>query len=745
MKTRQHVLIGVLSLVSLALSVPLQSQALDKQLLVAASRGNVALVKELLGKGANVNADNGHGVTPLWYAADQANVALVKLLLDRKADPNAKDLEYGKSPLRVAAVPWSDIKAPEERKQIVALMLEKGAGTEGDALVDLIRGGYDDAVREIVRRGKAETSYLNQALGAAKRAQQADLVDLLTKAGASEPGPLDTPRAPERLQRLTGAYRSASGQELTLRTSIFEDQLLLERPGVSKTLLLPADLSILRSFDLLTVVRFQANALPPPEVILEVGGRREVFKRTGDVASAAVAARAGRSESAVAAAAPTTPRMRDWPSFRGPAGAGVVENGKAPTSWDVATNVNVRWKQAIPGFAHSSPIAWGNRIFVTTTVPADTANLTFRRGSGEEGGASAYTKDDFMHSWRVFALDRDTGKILWSRVAIEGIPQTARHVKASQANSTPATDGKHLVVFFGSEGLYCYDLDGKLLWKRNLGKMPSGRYLDPSYEWNTAASPIIYKNLIILQLDLADSASIVALDVATGKDVWKTERDEQPSWPTPLIFEGPQRTELITAAPLFTRSYDPATGKELWRLGKHSALSTPTPVAGNGLIFITSGGGTTVQPIYAIKPGGNGDITLEDGADSNEHVVWSKHRGGSYIPTPLFLDGILYLCANNGVITALKAETGERLYQNRLNPGGSFSASPVSADGKLYFASEDGDVFVVRAGPKFEQLAVNPMGEVVMATPAISGDLLLVRTQGHLVAIGESATPTASR
>ena len=682
---------------------------------------------------------------PLWYAADQANVPLVKLLLEHKADPNAKDLEYGKSPLRVAAVPWSDITAPEERKEIVALMLDKGAGIEGDALVDLIRADHFDAVRTIISRGKAQASYLNQALAAAKRGQHADLVELLTKAGAVEPGPLDNARSPERLKRLTGVYRSESGQELTLRQSIYEDQLLLERPGIAKTLLLPADLSILRSFDLLTVVRFQANALPPNEVALEIGGRREAFKRSRDVEADVATARSGRSEGRISTAPSTTPRTRDWPSFRGPAGAGMVDASKPPTVWDVGTKSNVRWKQAIPGFAHSSPITWGNRVFVTTTVPADTANLTFRRNSGEEGGASAYTKDDFKHSWRVYALDRDTGKILWSRVAIEGIPQTARHVKASQANSTPATDGKHLIAFFGSEGLYCYDLDGKLLWKRDLGKMPSGRYLDPSYEWNTAASPIIYKNLIILQLDLADTATISALDITTGKEVWKTERDEQPSWPTPLLYEGPQRTELITAAPLFARSYDPDTGKELWRLGKHSALSTPTPIAGDGLIFITSGGGTTVQPIYAIKPGGTGNITPEDGEDANEHVVWSKHRGGWYIPTPLFLDGILYLCANNGVITALKAETGERVYQNRLDPGSSFSASPVAADGKLYFASEDGDVFVVRAGPKFELLAKNSMGEVIMATPAISGDLLLVRTQGHLVALGEASGSTVSR
>jgi outer membrane protein assembly factor BamB len=605
--------------------------------------------------------------------------------------------------------------------------------------VDLIRGGHIEAAKMIVSRGGADSSYLNQALAAAKRGKHAELVGVLTRAGAVDPGPLDSARSPERLKRLTGVYRSEVGHELTLRPSIYEDQLLLERPGQGRVLLLPADLTILRSFDLKVVVTLEANPLPPPELALEVGGRRDVFRRSGDVAAEPKVARTERSEGRVDRIDPTTPRLREWPSFRGPGGSGVADGSSPPTVWDVEKGINVTWKQKIPGFAHSSPIIWGDRVFVTTTVPVATAKLTFRLGGNEEGGASAYTKDDFPHSWRVYALDKQTGKILWERVAHEGIPQTARHVKASQANSTPATDGKRVVAFFGSEGLYCYDVEGKLLWKRDLGEMPSGRYLDPSYEWNTAASPVIYKNLVILQLDIADGAYITALDITTGKDVWKTERDEQPSWPTPFIYEGTQRTELITAAPLFARSYDPDTGKELWRLGKHSALSTPTPIAGNGLIFITSGGGTTVHPIYAIRPGGNGDITLEDGEDSNDFVVWSKHRGGSYIPTPIFYDGLLYLCANNGVVTAYRPETGERVYQNRVTQGGGFSASPVAGGGRLYFASEDGEVIVVKAGPTFEKLATNSMSEVIMATPAISGDLLIIRTQDHLVALATTA------
>jgi outer membrane protein assembly factor BamB len=404
--------------------------------------------------------------------------------------------------------------------------------------------------------------------------------------------------------------------------------------------------------------------------------------------------------------------------------------------WDAEKGINIKWKTPISGFAHSSPVVWGDRIFVTTAIPKDSP--FFRLGGGDEGGASAYTKDNFPHSWRVYALDKVTGKILWERVSFEGIPKTARHVMASQANSTPVTDGQHLVVFFGSEGLYCYDLDGKLLWKRDLGPMPSGRYLDPSYEWNTAASPIIYKNLLILQLDIVDTPYMTALDIKTGKEVWRTKRDEQPSWPTPLLYDGPPRTELITAAALFARAYDPDTGKELWRLGKHSALATPTPVAGKGLIFITSGGGTTVQPIYAIRPGGHGDITLKDGEDSNDHVVWSKHRGGSYIPSPLVYGDLLYLCSNNGIVTAYNAETGDRVYQQRLSTGGGYSASPVAADGHLYFSSEDGDVVVVKAGPTFERLSVNKMGEVIMATPAISSGMIIVRTQHHVFAIAES-------
>ncbi len=748
---RGMVIVGALLMTVFSGRARLQSPSLDTQLLLAAGKGDVAAVGALLDKGANVNADNGHGVTALAYAADQANVELAKLLLARGANPNIQDLEYGKPPLRVAAVPWSDIKAKEARRELVTLLVEKGAGSDGESLGDVIRAGFYDAAKTIVSRGKMSPSYLNLALAAARRAQQPDLVEMLTKAGAKEPGPLDQARSRERLTKLSGVFRNEQGQELRLaRSASFDDQLLLQRAGQDPVALLPADLTILRSFDLKTVVRLQAAVLPPAEVTLSDPRGTATYRRVGDLpVETTTSARTPRPAAAPAAAAPSAatavvPRVREWSSFRGPAATGIGDGFKPPTTWDMEKGTNIKWKTPIPGFAHSSPIIWGDKVYVTTAVSLKETKLVFqhgRVGDDEGGGASAYTKDDVPHSWRVYALDKNTGKILWQRVAHEGVPKTQRHVMESQANATPATNGEQIVAFFGSEGLYCYDVAGKLLWKKDLGALSSGRYLDASYEWNTASSPIIFKNTVILQVDIVEHSYIAAFDLKTGKEVWKTARDEQPSWPTPMIYEGQPRTELVTAAPLFTRAYDPSTGKELWRLGKHSALSTPTPVAGSGLIFITSGGGTTVQPIYAIRPGGSGDITLKDGEDTNEFVAWSQHRGGAYIPTPLVYQDILYLCSNNGIVAAFEATTGKRVYQARLAQGGgsTYSASPVAADGKLYFSSEDGDVTVVKAGPKFEIISVNKMDQLIMATPAIAPGLLVFRMQHDVVAVAEGS------
>jgi len=424
---------------------------------------------------------------------------------------------------------------------------------------------------------------------------------------------------------------------------------------------------------------------------------------------------------------------QNWTSFRGTNASGVGD-GKTPVTWNAAKGENVLWKTEIPGLAHSSPIIWGNRVFITTAVSSD-PKAVFRHGLYGDVDPSP---DVSKHSWRVYCLDKATGKIIWERVAHEGVPKTKRHPKSSQASSTPVTDGKHIVAFFGSEGLYTYDLDGKLLWKQDLGALNAGWFYDPDYEWGTASSPIIYKNLVIVQCDIQKNSFIAAYDINDGHRVWITSREEIPSWGTPTIYEGKPRAELITHATKFNRGYDPMTGKELWKLSGNSEITTPTPLVAHGMVYITNGY-RDIQPIYAIRPGGSGDISLKDGQESSDFIAWSKKRGGPYMATPVIYGDYLYICALQGVLSVYNAKTGERLYQQRLGEGGAYSASPVAADGKVYFPSEDGDILVVKAGPTYELLATNPIGEVCMASPAISDGVIFVRAEHHVFAIGEHA------
>lgn len=426
-------------------------------------------------------------------------------------------------------------------------------------------------------------------------------------------------------------------------------------------------------------------------------------------------------------------QAQNWPSFRGPNASGVADGKPAPTAWDAEKNVNILWKTPIPGLSHASPVVWEDRVFIATAVSGDPKPY-FRAGLyGDVDSAD----DQSKHSWKVYCLDKKTGKVLWEQTAYEGVPKVKRHIKATHANSTPATDGQHLVAFFGSEGLYCYDLQGKLKWKVDLGTLDSGWFYDPDYQWGMASSPVIYKNLVILQCDVQKDSFVAAYDLKDGKRVWLTPREEIPSWGTPTVYEGKERAELITNATKFVRAYDPLTGKELWRMSGNPEVTATTPVAAHGLVYICNSYRPN-QPIYAIKPGAAGDISLKDGKETNEHVVWSKQRGGTYMPTPVVYGDYLYALANQGVLSCYDAKTGERLYQQRLGAkGGSYSASPVAADGKLYLASEDGEVHVVKAGPKYELLATNPVGEVMMATPAISDGVLIIRGQKHVYGIME--------
>lgn len=446
---------------------------------------------------------------------------------------------------------------------------------------------------------------------------------------------------------------------------------------------------------------------------------------------------------ALAAALGAPLAAQQWPSFRGPQASGVATSpAPVATSWNVAAGDGVLWKTPIAGIAVSSPIVWGDRLFVSTAVSND-PNAAFRHGLY---GDVEPAKDTGPHVWRLIALDRKTGKVLWDTVAHQGVPRTKRHPKSSQASPTPVTDGTHVVVSFGSEGLYAFDMKGTRLWKHDLGVLNAGWFYDPDYEWGVASSPIIWKNLVIVQSDIQQDSFIAAFDVKTGKQVWRTSRDEIPSWATPTVVEIGGHTELVTQGTNAIRGYDPATGRELWRLSGNSEVTVPTPIAGPGTVIVTNGY-RGVQPIFAIKPGSRGDLTLKGDATTSEAIAWSSKRGGPYTPTPIVYGDLLYVVLNNGTFAAYEAKTGERLFQERLGgKGGAFSASPVAADGKIYLASEDGDVFVVKAGRTYELLAANPVGEVLMATPAIADGVLYIRGMKHVIAIaaGPAAPKTAA-
>jgi outer membrane protein assembly factor BamB len=432
--------------------------------------------------------------------------------------------------------------------------------------------------------------------------------------------------------------------------------------------------------------------------------------------------------------APAGPKSEkgSWPSFRGAQASGIAEGQNLPDHWNVKTGENILWRTPIPGLAHSSPVVWGNRIFVTSAVSSD-PKATFRPGLYGDGDAS---KDRSRHRWMIYALDKQSGKIIWQRVAHEGEPVDQRHIKSTYANATPATDGRIVVAWFGSQGVHAYDTNGRFLWKVDLGRIDLGAYDLPTYEWGPASSPIIWNGLVILQCDTQTDSFILALDAATGRTVWKTDRDEIPSWGTPTIATTETGPELVANASNFIRGYDPRTGKELWRLGRSSKITAPTPIFADGVFVVVSGRGPE-RPIFVVRPSARGDLTLPDGKTSSETVVWSRTGRGSYMPTPLIYNGILYVLANNGLFDAYNLRTGEEVYRQRLALVGSgFSASPVAADGKIYLSNEDGEMLVIAAGDKFSQIATNSMGELLMATPALSEGRMYVRSSTSLFAIG---------
>jgi outer membrane protein assembly factor BamB len=420
---------------------------------------------------------------------------------------------------------------------------------------------------------------------------------------------------------------------------------------------------------------------------------------------------------------------QQWPSFRGPMACGYLANSKTPAVWNIDNPKDLKWRTFIPGLGHSSPVIWDNYLFVTTA----TTNRNDESLKLGLYGDIDEADDKRVHEFKVYCLDKNNGKILWERVAHKGIPKSKRHTKSTQANCTPATDGKYLIVHFGSEGLFCYDLKGKLIWEKDMGILNPGPYTDPGIEWGYASSPIIYKNKIIIQCDIPEKPCILALDITTGKELWRTSReDEVSTWCTPAVYTKNGITQVIANGYRQICGYDFETGKKIWRLSNGGDAPAPTPVIANDLIYLNSAHGT-FSPIFAVRPDAKGDITLDAASTKNQYIAWSIKRGGAYMQTPLIYQGLLYNLNINGMLTCFDALTGEIKYKESFKEA--FSASAIAADGKIYFSSESGNIYVIKAGPVYTLLAKNFIKDNCMATPGISGNTLYFRTQHFVIAI----------
>jgi outer membrane protein assembly factor BamB len=706
-------------------------------LLEAARTGDRARVVALLDSGVSVNTLSRYHVSALGFAAERGHLDVVRVLVERGADLNVIDSCYGSRPL--------DFALRGGHLEIALYLLERGSRGAASVLNTGIRRGNVGAVRAALATGQVDATALAAAATVAKQTGNASIVSLVAEAAARTPAaaPATIALDDTLLRSYQGRYQNATGGAAV--TVSFDGAGLVVTADGQPPLRLQA----------VEERRFLAENAP--EVTVTFAGRGGIIERLsiaqannavryeregfGDATSPApdpgAPARAATTATVppLAPADPAAPAprgtARPWPAFRGPNAAGVADGQGVVADWDVATGKNIRWKTPIPGLATSSPIVWGNRVIVVTA--ASDQDKSFRTGLY---GDVKPVEDLSVHSYRVYSLDRATGNIVWEREAFKGPPVTKRHTKSSQANATPVTDGRHIVAVFGSIGLMvCYDMDGRLIWTKDIGVLDSGWFLDPSYQWGHSSSPIIYKSTVIVQADQARGSFIAAFDLASGRELWRAARpDEVSTWATPTVLSGATGDELVTNGTT-VRGYDPVTGALLWTLTPNSEIAIGTPVVYRDMAIVTAGY-PPVRPVYAVRAGARGDLSLPPGRSSSDAIAWSHDRDGTYISSPIVYRGLLYTLNNNGILTAYDADTGERLYRARVGGGGAFSASPIAADGKLFVASEDGDVFVVQAGREYVELARHSMNEVIMASPAISDGLLFIRTLGHLWAIG---------
>jgi len=431
--------------------------------------------------------------------------------------------------------------------------------------------------------------------------------------------------------------------------------------------------------------------------------------------------------------ATTVTAQNNWAQFRGPGSLGVAEDPSLPDNW--STSENVAWKTDIPGTGWSSPAVWGDNIFLTSVVSSVEGEKP-KKGLYFGGERKAATD---VHQWMVYCVDFKTGKIRWQQEVKKGPPENPRHLKNSYASETPVTDGERVYAYFGNVGLFCFDMKGKLLWSKKWGPFAT------RYGWGTAASPVLFKDRLYVVNDNDTESFMVALNAKTGEQIWRVEREQGTNWATPYVWENGGRTEIITPGTKKVRSYD-LNGKTLWEFSGMSSIAIPTPFSRHGLVYIASGYvGDQLRPVYAIKAGASGDISLKPGETSNNFIAWYQPQGGPYNPSPIVYGDYYYTLYDRGFFTCHDAKSGSEVYPKvRIDPGvNAFTSSPWAYNGKIFCLSEDGDTFVIQAGKEYKLVGKNSLDEMCMATPAIVRGSLIIRTASKLYRITKGGASKA--
>ena len=425
----------------------------------------------------------------------------------------------------------------------------------------------------------------------------------------------------------------------------------------------------------------------------------------------------------------------NWPQFRGTQGGVAADHPSLPDTWSATQNIV--WKLDVPGYAWSSPIVWGDHIFITSAINTS-GEAAMRPVSdylslalGGQMTLKDITAPKEVHRWMVYDIDFATGKIRWERQVQALAPIESRHQKNSYASETPVTDGERVYAYFGSAGLFAFNLNGTPAWSKPMEtrKTKTG--------WGSAASPAIYKDRVIIVNDNEEQSFIAAFDSRTGRELWRVNREETTNWSTPFVWENAQRTEIVVKGAKKIRSYD-LDGKLLWEMAGATALDIPTPFASNGLLFLETGyPADSKRPVYAIRPGASGDISLKEGETSNGYIAWTNPTLGTYATSPLVHGDYYYTLLDRGIFVCHDAKTGKEIYgRQRVSAESSgFTASPWAYNGKIFALSEDGDTYVIQAGPEFKVIGKNSLGEMALATPAIANGSLIIRTVSRLYRI----------